>query len=110
MKAGDVIIWCNGQRLTDLPFERAIEAMRSAAILDLIVNRPLPLSNNSLYDCPETLWMRGSSGYDSETSSLITPSPTPTNIPTNPSSPQHHGNGIQSRYGREDACGNRNKR
>ncbi|XP_018360989.1 PREDICTED: uncharacterized protein LOC108759840 [Trachymyrmex cornetzi] len=57
LKAGDVIIWCNGQRLTDLPFERAIEVMRSSAILDLVVQRPT--SPNHLYDCPEPLWTRG---------------------------------------------------
>ncbi|XP_001605090.2 lysine-specific demethylase 6B isoform X1 [Nasonia vitripennis] len=87
LKAGDIILWCNGQSLTDLPFERAIEVMRNSAILDLIVNRPIVSSgssssgssgsNNHVYDCPEQLWMRGSSGYDSESSSLVGPSPTP---------------------------------
>ncbi|XP_063991869.1 uncharacterized protein LOC135170204 isoform X1 [Diachasmimorpha longicaudata] len=91
LKAGDVIVWCNGQRLTDLPFERAIEVMRGAAILDLVVNRPIP-ANNGLYDCPETLWMRGSSGYDSESSSIGPVSP-PSH--GNPSSPQHQLGGTQ---------------
>ncbi|XP_032664025.1 uncharacterized protein LOC116840855 isoform X2 [Odontomachus brunneus] len=107
LKAGDVIIWCNGQRLTDLPFERAIEVMRSSAILDLVVQRPTP---NHLYDCPEPLWTRGSSGYDSETSSVVAASPPPQ--PSNPSSsPQHqHQDGrMHQRYPRDDAC-NRNGR
>uniref|UniRef100_A0ABD2W901 PDZ domain-containing protein n=1 Tax=Trichogramma kaykai TaxID=54128 RepID=A0ABD2W901_9HYME len=81
LKAGDVIVWCNGQHLTDLPFERAIEVMRCAAVLDLVVNRPIV---NHVYDCPESLWQRGSSGYDSESSSTGTPSPHNT-----ASSPQH---------------------
>lgn len=106
LKAGDVIIWCNGQRLTDLPFERAIEVMRSSAILDLVVQRPAP---NHLYDCPEPLWARGSSGYDSETSSVVAASPPPQH--SNPSSsPQHHHDGrMHQRYPRDDAC-NRNGR
>ncbi|XP_014476846.1 PREDICTED: uncharacterized protein LOC106745604 isoform X2 [Dinoponera quadriceps] len=106
LKAGDVIIWCNGQRLTDLPFERAIEVMRSSAILDLVVQRPTP---NHLYDCPEPLWTRGSSGYDSETSSVVAASPPPQ--PNNPSSsPQHQDGRMQhQRYPRDDAC-NRNGR
>ncbi|XP_066589655.1 uncharacterized protein [Prorops nasuta] len=89
LKAGDVIIWCNGQRLTDLPFERAIEVMRGSAVLDVIVQRP---SSNHLYDCPEPLWARGSSGYDSETSSIVSPP-----LRHNPSSPQH-------RYTKDDSC------
>ncbi|XP_050457021.1 uncharacterized protein LOC126854395 isoform X3 [Cataglyphis hispanica] len=109
LKAGDVIIWCNGQRLTDLPFERAIEMMRSSAILDLVVQRPaVP---NHLYDCPEPLWTRGSSGYDSETSSVVAASP-PSQHPNNaPSSPQHHHHDgrMHQRYPRDDAC-NRNGR
>ncbi|XP_025158416.1 uncharacterized protein LOC105188272 isoform X2 [Harpegnathos saltator] len=105
LKAGDVIIWCNGQRLTDLPFERAIEVMRSSAILDLVVQRPTP---NHLYDCPEPLWTRGSSGYDSETSSVVAASPPPQ--PNNPSSsPQHQDGRMHQRYPRDDAC-NRNGR
>ncbi|XP_058794768.1 uncharacterized protein LOC131666270 [Phymastichus coffea] len=86
LKAGDVITWCNGQSLTDLPFERAIESMRSAQVLDLLVNRPIVPSPNAqstanhVYDCPEALWMRGSSGYDSENSSLVgSPQHRPTN-------------------------------
>ncbi|XP_070518610.1 uncharacterized protein [Cardiocondyla obscurior] len=109
LKAGDVIIWCNGQRLTDLPFERAIEVMRSAAILDLVVQRPT--SPNHLYDCPEPLWTRGSSGYDSETSSVAAASP-PLQHPNNSSSsPQHHchDSRMHQRYPRDDAC-NRNGR
>lgn len=104
LKAGDIIIWCNGQRLTDLPFERAIEVMRSSAVLDLIVQRPTP---NHLYDCPEPLWTRGSSGYDSETSSVAAASPQP----QNPSySPQHHHDPrMHHRYPRDDAY-NRNGR
>ncbi|XP_015593443.1 uncharacterized protein LOC107266919 [Cephus cinctus] len=97
LKAGDVIIWCNGQRLTDLPFERAIEVMRGAAILDLIVNRPVP---NHLYDCPESLWMRGSSGYDSESSSSLAVSPPP-QVPT---SPQHLVDG-RTHQGRDEPTG-----
>jgi len=105
-----VIIWCNGQRLTDLPFERAIEVMRSSAILDLVVQRPSP--PNHLYDCPEPLWTRGSSGYDSETSSMVAASPPPQH-PNNPSSSpqhhQHHDGRMHQRYPRDDAC-NRNGR
>ncbi|XP_043491665.1 myb-like protein I isoform X2 [Polistes fuscatus] len=105
LKAGDVIIWCNGQRLTDLPFERAIEVMRGSAVLDLIVQRPPP---NHLYDCPEPLWTRGSSGYDSETSSIVATSPSPLQNPS--SSPQHHRDPrMQGRYPRDDTC-NRNGR
>ncbi|KAK2584755.1 hypothetical protein KPH14_007082 [Odynerus spinipes] len=105
LKAGDVIVWCNGQRLTDLPFERAIEVMRGSAVLDLIVQRPAP---NHLYDCPEPLWTRGSSGYDSETSSIVAASPSPLQNPS--SSPQHHRDPrMQPRYPRDDAC-NRNGR
>ncbi|XP_046817844.1 uncharacterized protein LOC124423754 isoform X1 [Vespa crabro] len=105
LKAGDVIVWCNGQRLTDLPFERAIEVMRGSAVLDLIVQRPPP---NHLYDCPEPLWTRGSSGYDSETSSIVATSPSPLQNPS--SSPQHHRDPrMQTRYPREDNC-NRNGR
>ncbi|XP_076676131.1 uncharacterized protein LOC143373107 isoform X2 [Andrena cerasifolii] len=105
LKAGDVIVWCNGQRLTDLPFERAIEVMRSSAVLDLIVQRPTP---NHLYDCPEPLWTRGSSGYDSETSSVAAASPQPQQNPSY--SPQHHHDArMHHRYPREDAC-NRNGR
>ncbi|XP_023289649.1 uncharacterized protein LOC105704265 isoform X2 [Orussus abietinus] len=103
LKAGDVIIWCNGQRLTDLPFERAIEVMRGAAVLDLVVNRPAP---NHLYDCPETLWMRGSSGYNSESSSLIAESP-PHSGRNAPSSPQRLGEiGTGPRRGHDEPCGN----
>ncbi|XP_078048671.1 uncharacterized protein LOC144476025 [Augochlora pura] len=105
LKAGDVIVWCNGQRLTDLPFERAIEVMRSSAILDLIVQRPTP---NHLYDCPEPLWTRGSSGYDSETSSVAAASPQPQQ--NSSYSPQHqHDARMHHRYPRDDAC-NRNGR
>ncbi|XP_053974985.1 uncharacterized protein LOC128874347 isoform X1 [Hylaeus volcanicus] len=105
LKAGDVIVWCNGQRLTDLPFERAIEVMRSSAVLDLIVQRSAP---NHLYDCPEPLWTRGSSGYDSETSSLAAASPQPQQNPSY--SPQHHHDPrMNHRYPRDDAC-NRNGR
>ena len=75
-----MIVWCNGHSLTDLPFERAIEVMRCAAVLDLVVNRPIV---NHVYDCPESLWIRGSSGYDSETSSA---NGTPAH---STSSPQH---------------------
>lgn len=104
--AGDVIIWCNGQRLTDLPFERAIEVMRGSAVLDLVVQRP---ASNHLYDCPEPMWTRGSSGYDSETSSVVAASPPPPPQPNNPSSsPQHHHDG-RMRYPRDDTC-NRNAR
>ncbi|XP_034171689.2 uncharacterized protein LOC117600397 isoform X2 [Osmia lignaria lignaria] len=100
LKAGDVIIWCNGQRLTDLPFERAIEVMRSSAILDLIVQRTTP---NHLYDCPEPLWTRGSSGYDSETSSMATTSPQPQQ--NSSYSPQHHQDPrMHHRYPRDDSC------
>ncbi|XP_011251248.1 uncharacterized protein LOC105248263 isoform X2 [Camponotus floridanus] len=109
LKAGDVIIWCNGQRLTDLPFERAIEVMRSSAILDLVVQRPaVP---NHLYDCPEPLWTRGSSGYDSETSSVVAASPPSQHQNNAPSSPQHHHHDgrMHQRYPRDDAC-NRNGR
>ncbi|XP_070159559.1 protein scribble homolog isoform X1 [Polyergus mexicanus] len=109
LKAGDVIIWCNGQRLTDLPFERAIEMMRSSAILDLVVQRPaVP---NHLYDCPEPLWTRGSSGYDSETSSVVAASPLSQHPNNAPSSPQHHHHDgrMNQRYPRDDAC-NRNGR
>ncbi|XP_072746765.1 uncharacterized protein [Anoplolepis gracilipes] len=107
LKAGDVIIWCNGQRLTDLPFERAIEVMRSSAILDLVVQRPaVP---NHLYDCPEPLWTRGSSGYDSETSSVVAASPPSQHQNNAPSSPQHHHHDGRQRYPRDDAC-NRNGR
>nr|XP_012218052.1 PREDICTED: uncharacterized protein LOC105669585 isoform X1 [Linepithema humile] len=108
LKAGDVIIWCNGQRLIDLPFERAIEVMRSSAVLDLVVQRPTP--PNHLYDCPEPLWTRGSSGYDSETSSVVAAS-SPSQHPNNPpTSPQHHHDGrMHQRYPRDDAC-NRNGR
>ncbi|KAI4501986.1 hypothetical protein M0802_002668 [Mischocyttarus mexicanus] len=105
LRAGDVIIWCNGQRLIDLPFERAIEVMKGSAVLDLIVQRPPP---NHLYDCPEPLWTRGSSGYDSETSSIVATSPSPLQNPS--SSPQHHRHPrMQGRYPRDDAC-NRNGR
>lgn len=84
--------------------------MRSAGILDLIVNRPIPASNG-LYDCPETLWMRGSSGYDSESSSLLTASPSPPAHPSPPSPQhQHHNLHPQSRYTRDDTCNNRNGR
>ncbi|XP_011158833.2 uncharacterized protein LOC105195214 isoform X2 [Solenopsis invicta] len=108
LKAGDVIIWCNGQRLTDLPFERAIEVMRSSAILDLVVQRPT--SPSHLYDCPEPLWTRGSSGYDSETSSVVAASPPPQHQNNPSSSPQHHHDGrMHQRYPRDDAC-NRNGR
>ncbi|KAJ8664829.1 hypothetical protein QAD02_006491 [Eretmocerus hayati] len=82
LKAGDVIIWCNGHSLTDLPFERAIEVMRSASVLDLVVSRPIA---NHVYDCPEALWgqpPRPPSGYDSEGSG---PSPPPQHL----ASPQH---------------------
>ncbi|XP_029160772.1 uncharacterized protein LOC114932642 isoform X2 [Nylanderia fulva] len=108
LKAGDVIIWCNGQRLTDLPFERAIEVMRSSAILDLVVQRPaVP---NHLYDCPEPLWTRGSSGYDSETSSVVAASPPSQHQNNAPPSPQHHHHDCRhQRYPRDDAC-NRNGR
>ncbi|XP_020292706.1 uncharacterized protein LOC109859153 isoform X2 [Pseudomyrmex gracilis] len=111
LKAGDVIIWCNGQRLTDLPFERAIEVMRSSAILDLVVQRPTP--PNHLYDCPEPLWTRGSSGYDSETSSVVTASPPPQHQNNSSSSSpqhQHHDCRTHQRYPRDDACNNRNGR
>lgn len=105
-----MIIWCNGQRLTDLPFERAIEVMRSSAILDLVVQRPAP--PNHLYDCPEPLWTRGSSGYDSETSSMVAASPPPQH-PNPSSSPQHyqqqHDGRMHQRYPRDDTC-NRNGR
>ncbi|XP_071642124.1 uncharacterized protein [Temnothorax longispinosus] len=109
LKAGDVIIWCNGQRLTDLPFERAIEMMRSSAILDLVVQRPT--SPSHLYDCPEPLWTRGSSGYDSETSSVAAASPPPQHQNNPSSSPQHHHHDgrMHQRYPRDDAC-NRNGR
>ncbi|XP_012522443.1 uncharacterized protein LOC105828589 isoform X2 [Monomorium pharaonis] len=109
LKAGDVIIWCNGQRLTDLPFERAIEVMRSSAILDLVVQRPT--SPSHLYDCPEPLWTRGSSGYDSETSSVAAASPPPQHQNNPSSSPQHHHHDgrMHQRYPRDDAC-NRNGR
>ncbi|XP_011630670.1 uncharacterized protein LOC105422836 isoform X2 [Pogonomyrmex barbatus] len=109
LKAGDVIIWCNGQRLTDLPFKRAIEVMRSSAILDLVVQRPT--SPNHLYDCPEPLWTRGSSGYDSETSSVAAASPPPQHQSNPSSSPQHHHHDgrMHQRYPRDDAC-NRNGR
>lgn len=95
LRAGDIILWCNGVSLTDLPFERAIEVMRGASILDLVVNRPIlvqstvqsstattsPGANHERphYDCPENLWGPRSSGYDSENSSL-----------GQPMSPQHH--------------------
>ncbi|XP_015187881.1 PREDICTED: uncharacterized protein LOC107072449 isoform X2 [Polistes dominula] len=105
LKAGDVIVWCNGQRMTDLPFERAIEVMKGSAVLDLIVQRPPP---NHLYDCPEPLWTRGSSGYDSETSSIVATSPSPLQNPS--SSPQHlRDPRMQGRYPRDDTC-NRNGR
>ncbi|KAG5331939.1 USH1C protein, partial [Acromyrmex charruanus] len=109
LKAGDVIIWCNGQRLTDLPFERAIEVMRSSAILDLVVQRPT--SPNHFYDCPEPLWTRGSSGYDSETSSVAAASPPPQHQNNSSSSPQHHHHDgrMHQRYPRDDTC-NRNGR
>lgn len=109
LRAGDIILWCNGVSLTDLPFERAIEVMRGASILDLVVNRPIlvqstvqstnlpatatsaaaPAAERPHYDCPENLWgPRGSSGYDSENSSLGQ---------HQPMSPQHHRNAMTMR-------------
>ncbi|XP_014216183.1 uncharacterized protein LOC106644971 [Copidosoma floridanum] len=98
LKTGDIIIWCNGVSLTDLPFERAIETMRNAAVLDLVVNRPIV---NHVYDCPESLWIqRGSSGYDSESSGLVGPSPPPAHMQhQHPASPQHHRSSSDPRYG-----------
>lgn len=61
LKAGDVIIWCNGQRLTNIPFERAIEVMRGADVLEVVVNRPVVTHPPYEYTSQA---IRASSGYD----------------------------------------------
>ncbi|XP_012263261.2 mucin-5AC isoform X2 [Athalia rosae] len=72
LRPGDVIVKCNGHRLTELPFEKAVEVMRSSGVLDLVVNRPTYYTPD-----PGDTIFRGSSGYDSGNSSLLESSPLP---------------------------------
>lgn len=67
-----MIVKCNGQRLTELPFDKAVEVMRGSGVLDLVVNRPTYYTPD-----PGEAIFRGSSGYDSGNSSLLESSPLP---------------------------------
>ncbi|XP_046432035.1 uncharacterized protein LOC124185374 [Neodiprion fabricii] len=72
LRPGDVIVKCNGHRLTDVPFEKAVEVMRGSGVLDLVVNRPTYFTPD-----PGEAIFRGSNGYDSGNSSLLESSSLP---------------------------------
>lgn len=80
LRPGDVIVKCNGHRLTELSFEKAVEVMRGSGVLDLVVNRPTYYTPN-----PGETIFQGSSGYDSGNSSLLEHNPLPVSLQGAPS-------------------------